>query len=173
MMKTLRLALLGCPLLAACATTPPSDPYAGADSTSDDSGSADSAVSRLVTGFSKIDLVSDRDGAVTKDPNLVNPWGIAFNPAGPAWIANNHSGTSTVYDAAGALKLTVTLPAATGSTDPSSPTGQVFNASTADFSADKFIFDGEDGRVYGWKPTTGVTVRALRAEHAPAPQASA
>ena len=159
-MKKLRLALLGCPLLVACATTPPSDPYAGADSTSDDSGAADSAVSRLVTGFSKIDLVSDRDGAVTKDLNLVNPWGIAFNPAGPAWIANNHSGTSTVYDAAGALKLTVTLPAATGSTDPSSPTGQVFNAVTADFSGDKFIFDGEDGRVYGWKPGTGATVRA-------------
>lgn len=40
-MKKLRLALLGCPLLVACATTPPSDPYAGADSTSDDSGAAD------------------------------------------------------------------------------------------------------------------------------------
>jgi len=72
----------------------------------------------------------------------------------------NHSGTSTVYDASGALKLTVNLPAAAGSTDPASPTGQVFNGTSSDFSGDVFIFDGEDGRVYGWKPGTGVTVRA-------------
>lgn len=158
-MNTLRSILLGVPLCAAACSSPaPQDPYAGADST-DDSGPADSASARMVAGFQKIDLVSDRPGAATLDPHLVNPWGIAFNPAGPAWIANNHSGTSTVYDATGALKLTVTLPAAAGSMDPSSPTGQVFNASATEFSGDKFIFDGEDGRIYGWKPGTGVTVR--------------
>lgn len=158
-MKTLRLALIGCPLFAAACTTPPQDdPYTGADST-DDSGKSDSPLANKLAGLTKVDLVSDRDGAATKDANLLNPWGIAFNPAGPAWIANNHSGTSTVYDSTGALKLTVTLPAAAGSMDPSSPTGQVFNATSADFSGDKFIFDGEDGRIYGWQPVTGVTVR--------------
>lgn len=159
-MKTLRLFLFGCPLFAlACATPTVDDAYAGADST-DDTGAADSPLARSITGFQQVDLVSDRPGAATQDPNLLNPWGIAFNPAGPAWIANNHSGTSTVYDAAGALELTVTLPAATGATDPSAPTGQVFNASASDFGGDKFIFDGEDGRVYGWQPTGGVHVRA-------------
>ncbi len=159
-MNTLRLVLIGAPLLAACSTTSPQDPYAGADET-DDAGAADSASSRLINGFTEIDLVSDRDGAVTKDPNLVNPWGIAFNPAGPAWIANNHSGTSTVYDASGALELTVALPGM------AAPTGQVFNASATEFAGDRFIFDGEDGRVYGWQPGTGATVRGdFSAEHA-------
>jgi len=158
-MTHLRLILIGSSLFAAaCATTPASDPYAGADST-DDSGAADSPTAHLVNGFTKVDLVSDRPGAATLDPHLVNPWGLAFNPSGPAWIANNHSGTSTVYDASGALLLTVTLPAAAGSTDPSAPTGQVFNAVGTDFGGDKFIFDGEDGRIYGWRPGAGVTVR--------------
>ena len=161
-MITSRIILAGCPLLAfACATPAPSDPYDGADSTSD-LGAADSASARSITGITEVDLVSDRPGAATQDPNLVNPWGIAFNPAGPAWIANNHSGTSTVYDRAGALKLTVALPAAAGSTDPAAPTGQVFNATHTDFAGDAFIFDGEDGRIYGWQPGTGVTVRADR-----------
>jgi len=159
MKKTLCLALIGSPLLAAaCTSSTPADPYAGADST-DDTGKEDSAASRKLDGITKIDLVSDRDGAATKDANLLNPWGIAFNPAGPAWIANNHSGTSTVYNASGTLKLTVTLPAAAGSMDPSSPTGQVFNGAAGDFHGDTFIFDGEDGRIYGWQPATGVTVR--------------
>ncbi len=161
-MKITRLSLIGCTLLsfaAGCTAAAPQDPYAGADST-DDAGAADSPTARLVTGFTQRDLVSDRPGAATLDANLVNPWGIAFNPAGPVWIANNHSGTSTVYDAHGALKLTVAFPQASGTSDLASPTGQVFNASATEFAADTFIFDAEDGRVYGWKPGAGVTVRA-------------
>jgi uncharacterized protein (TIGR03118 family) len=155
-------AIAGCPLFVlACASPAPSDPYAGADSSSDE-GAADSPSAKSISGFTEVDLVSDRPGAATQDLNLLNPWGIAFNPAGPAWIANNHSGTSTVYDDAGTLKLTVTLPAAAGSTDPAAPTGQVFNGAPTDFAGDAFIFDGEDGRVYGWQPGTGVTVRADR-----------
>jgi uncharacterized protein (TIGR03118 family) len=156
--KLLRLALIGCPLFAACATDAPADDaYAGADS-STEAGAADSPSAKLVVGFTEVDLVSDRAGAVTMDPNLTNPWGIAFNPAGAAWVANNHSGTSTVYDAAGALKLTVTMPEATaGSAAPL--TGQVFNAVAADFLGDKFIFNGEDGRFYAWQPSTGTTLR--------------
>ncbi len=162
--KLLRIALLGCPLFAACATTGAADDgYAGADSSTEEGeegaqGAADSPTAKLVVGFTEVDLVSDRAGAVTKDPNLTNPWGIAFNPAGPAWVANNHSGTSTVYDAAGALKLTVTMPeVTTGNAAPL--TGQVFNAVATDFLGDKFIFNGEDGRFYAWQPSTGTTLR--------------
>ena len=35
-------------------------------------------------------IVSDRPGvAPVTDPNLVNPWGIAFGPTTPLWVANN------------------------------------------------------------------------------------
>src|SRR5260370_847264 len=35
--------------------------------------------------------------ALIQDPNLINPWGIAYSPTGPFWVSNNHTGTSTVY----------------------------------------------------------------------------
>src|SRR5437016_2686240 len=47
-------------------------------------------------------LVSDVSGmADTTDANLVNPWGLAFSPTGPFWVADNGTGVSTVYDTAG------------------------------------------------------------------------
>ena len=36
-------------------------------------------------------------GAPNVDPNLVNPWGLAFNPAGIAWISDNGTGLATLY----------------------------------------------------------------------------
>src|SRR5579872_442970 len=42
-------------------------------------------------------LVSDQAGAAHTDASLVNPWGLALNPTGPAWIADNHTGLATVY----------------------------------------------------------------------------
>ena len=53
----------------------------------------------LTVGFTQTNLVSDIPGmAATTDPNLVNPWGIAFGQNSGIWVANNHSGTATVYD---------------------------------------------------------------------------
>src|SRR5262245_46178289 len=47
-------------------------------------------------------LVSDLPGVATVlDPNLVNPWGISASATGPFWVANNGSGTSSVYNSAG------------------------------------------------------------------------
>lgn len=54
------------------------------------------------TAYQQHNLVSD--GAVAADqtdPTLVNPWSIVFDPNGVIWIANNHSGTPTLYDGAG------------------------------------------------------------------------
>src|SRR6516225_9545563 len=56
----------------------------------------------LMAGYVQTNLVSDVPGlAHTTDPNLINPWGVAFVPGGPFWVANNNSGFATVYDAAG------------------------------------------------------------------------
>ncbi len=122
---------------------------------------AEQDVSRSVR-IARTDLVSDGPGAVTKDANLVNAWGIAFNPAGPAWVSNNGSHTTTVYDAAGKLLLTVAVPAAPGDADGSAPTGQVFNGLATAFAGDKFILANEHGTIVGWQPSGGAKTRADR-----------
>lgn len=108
-------------------------------------------------------LVSDVPGlAAFTDPNLVNAWGIASSGSGPIWIANNGTGTSTVYHGNGtALPLVVTIPFGAANTeDGGVPTGLVFNG-TNDFVVTEnsvsakavFIFAGEDGTISGWNPT--------------------
>ena len=66
------------------------------------------------------------------DPNLLNAWGVVFNPTGFVWVADNHSGKSTLYDGMGnPQSLVVSIPAAAGNTT-GSPTGIVFSG-TSDF----------------------------------------
>jgi uncharacterized protein (TIGR03118 family) len=113
-------------------------------------------------------LVADVAPAPHVDPNLVNAWGIAFNPTGFVWVNNQGSSTSTLYDGAGVPQtLVVAIPA--GTAGAARPTGIVFNGST-DFKvtqngvtgASPFIFVGEAGTVSGWSPavnrTNAVTV---------------
>jgi uncharacterized protein (TIGR03118 family) len=143
-------------LVAACSGDP-----SQADGT--DPSVAEQDISRrLSVRLARTDLVSDQAGkAVTTDANLKNAWGIAFNPAGPAWVSNAGSSTTTVYDATGNLLLTVAVPAAATDTEGSSPTGQVFNASTG-FAGDKFILANEHGTIVGWQPAGGAKTRADR-----------
>jgi hypothetical protein len=56
--------------------------------------------SLLSANFVQTNLVSDIAGkATTTDPNLVNPWGlVAAGTQGPFWVANNVTGTSTLYN---------------------------------------------------------------------------
>jgi uncharacterized protein (TIGR03118 family) len=122
-------------------------------------------------GYIQHNLVSDVPGlAAFTDPNLVNAWGIASSPSGPIWVANNGTGTSTVYNGNGTARpLVVTIPAAPGSTEGGVPTGLVFNG-TGQFTVSQggksgsalFIFAGEDGTVSGWNPGVSVT-NAIRA----------
>ena len=128
------------------------------------SGSASTSVTvNPPSGFSETSLVTDAvgTGAITTDPNLVNAWGIAFGTTSPVWVANNHTGTSTVYDGNGkaqphASPLVVHLPHSAGGAD-FDPTGIVFNG-TNDFVVSggghsgpaRFIFDGEGGMIAGW-----------------------
>jgi len=117
-------------------------------------------------------LVSD--GSVTadhSDPNLVNPWGIAFNPFGPVWISDNGTGLSTLYDGAGNIvPLVVTIPLPSGSEDTTAaPTGIVYNGSSlirpTDFVVTGggksgnalFMFATEQGTIAGWAPAVDFT----------------
>lgn len=146
----LSLVLLG----AACGASTPD--LAVDEQPELESGKAD-ARRKIAGRVTQTNLVSDQPGvAAVTDPQLVNAWGIAFNPNGGAWISDNHSGLTTVYDAAGALKLTVTLPGANAGA--AAPTGQVANDVATDFFGDKFIFVSEDGTISGWQPAGGAKV---------------
>ena len=52
--------------------------------------------------YTRVNLVSDIAGVARfTDPNLVNPWGLAFSATSPFWVADNATGCSTLYDGAG------------------------------------------------------------------------
>lgn len=119
------------------------------------------AASTLPNTYTQKNLVSDGStSAEHKDSNLINSWGLAFNPFGPAWVADNGTGVSTLYDGEGnAQKLVVTIPVPTGVMPPAAPSGVVFNGSE-DFVVSegsnsgpaRFIFVTEQGVVAGWSP---------------------
>ncbi len=118
------------------------------------------APTRSRAQFKQVNLVSDQAGvALTTDPNLVNPWGIAARPGGPLWISDNRTGVATLYTSAGAkLGLTVSVPAPAGGAPPSAPTGQVFNSSP-DFGGARFLFSTEDGTLSSWNSGTNAVLR--------------
>jgi uncharacterized protein (TIGR03118 family) len=124
-------------------------------------------------------------GAPNVDPNLLNSWGLAFNPTGIAWVADNHAGVLTLYKAnqATPVPLVVQVPLPDGGGGAlypaldsgmlSAPTGQIFNASaavpdagtTGNFMGDFFIVAAEDGTISGWNPSlTDMTKAALRVD---------
>ncbi|HEY4367666.1 MAG TPA: TIGR03118 family protein [Steroidobacteraceae bacterium] len=96
------------------------------------------------------------------DPNLVNAWGVAFNPQGFVWVNDADAGKSTLYDGTGKPQaLVVTVPGPGGAMGH--PTGIVFSGG-ADFVISKttptgtltgparFIFATEDGTIAAWAP---------------------
>lgn len=109
-------------------------------------------------------LVSDGNvQAAHVDPNLKNPWGIAFNPKGFVWVADNGTQRATLYDGNGVPQsLVVSIPA--GSSGDADPTGIVFNG-TASFVVSQngksgpaaFIFAGEGGTITAWSPAVNPT----------------
>jgi uncharacterized protein (TIGR03118 family) len=111
--------------------------------------------------FAQTNLVSD--GAVPAaftDPDLKNPWGISFGPTTPFWVSDNGTGLSTLYDGAGMKQgLVLTIPPAPGSPAGTlaTPTGTVFNDTTANFTGDRFLFATEDGTIAGWQGSLGTT----------------
>lgn len=113
----------------------------------------------VLANFKGTSLVADSAtaGAANTDAKLINAWGIAFNPTGFVWIANNGTSTSTLYDGNG-------VPQALVVSTQSSPTGIIFNG-TQDFkitqggvtAASPFVFASEGGVIAAWSPTVNRT----------------
>jgi uncharacterized protein (TIGR03118 family) len=124
--------------------------------------------------FSQSNLVSDDQtghlNASIQDPNLINPWGVAFSPTGPFWVNNNHTGTATIYNvdpttnaiAAASLVVTIAPPQAVPDVTTASPTGIVFNTDSSGFMLNgkpaTFIMDTEDGTISAWNGGTQTTL---------------
>jgi uncharacterized protein (TIGR03118 family) len=123
------------------------------------------------SGFRQTNLVSDISGiARVTDDNLLNPWGVAYSPTGPFWIADNNAGVSTVYDGNGQpfpsmSPLVVSIPPPPGSPPGAmgTPTGAVFNG-TSDFAVpgtttgpSLFLFATEDGTIASWNRGDGTS----------------
>lgn len=127
------------------------------------------------SGFTQTSLVSKFAGtaALTTDPKLVNPRGIAFAPSAPVRVANSR--TSTVYDGNGKAQSAPRglAPSVSASTAGIAfdPTGIVVNATT-DFvitaggksGSAEFIYAGKGGMIGGWSaavdPDNAVTMYA-------------
>ncbi len=118
--------------------------------------------------FIQTNLISDGFvSALQTDPNLINPWGVAYGPTGPFWISDNGTGLTSVDKVVGStvtlnLIPAVTIPPAIPGGDTSSPTGQVFNPFQAsgafmlpDGSPAVFLFATEDGTISGWNGAAG------------------
>jgi uncharacterized protein (TIGR03118 family) len=115
-------------------------------------------------GYIQTNLVSDGNiPANFTDTNLVNPWGIAFSPTSPFWIADNGTGLSTLYNSTGTPQaLVVTIPPPGGGTT-AAPTGTVYNGVATDFlvvtgAPARFLFDTEDGTISGWNAGTSAVL---------------
>ena len=111
------------------------------------------------SAYAATSLVSDTAAlpAAHTDPNLVNAWGVAFNPRGFVWVAANGTAKSTLYDGNGVPQTLVV-------STPAGPTGIVFNG-TQDFKLSQngvtapspFIFASESGSISAWSPTVSPT----------------
>jgi uncharacterized protein (TIGR03118 family) len=110
-------------------------------------------------------LVSDGSvPADNTDPNLIDGWGVAFNPNGVVWVNSANAGKAVLYDGNGVPQsLVVTVPAAANG-GQGIPTGIVFSDSN-DFAVRKgtlsgpsrFLFASLTGSISGWAPNVDLT----------------
>jgi uncharacterized protein (TIGR03118 family) len=132
-----------------------------------------------VDRYTATNIVSNVVGQTENgDSSLVNPWGMANDPAGgPWWVADEGKGRTTVYSGAGLsypglAPLVVTIPLTPGAVgDYSAPTGIVFNG-TADFRLNpavpsQFIFVTRDGSIAGWNSELDRYKAVLVVDNAP------
>jgi uncharacterized protein (TIGR03118 family) len=109
-------------------------------------------------------LVSDIPGlADVTDPNLVDPWGLAFSATSPFWISDAGKSVATLYNGSGSITpLVVTIPAGAKGPAKSSASGQVNNNTTVFLlptgTKASFIFATEDGTISAWAGGAASTV---------------
>jgi uncharacterized protein (TIGR03118 family) len=110
--------------------------------------------------FVQHNLVSDIPGLASyTDPDLVNPWGVAFSGTSPFWVSDNGTGLATLYNSFGVKQgLVVNIPQGSVSSG-SAPTGQVFNGNPANFGGAHFIFSNEDGSISAWSGGTSAVLK--------------
>jgi uncharacterized protein (TIGR03118 family) len=115
--------------------------------------------------YARRNLVSDGTiPAAHTDPNLINGWGVAFNPYGFVWVSSADGNVSTLYDGLGnPQSLVVQIPSPTMSIG-GSPTGIVFNGSdkfvvsrNGTSGPSRFIFATEQGVIAAWSPAVDLT----------------
>ena len=118
--------------------------------------------------FVQVNLVGDNDVYKPQniDAGLINGWGIAFPPTGPAWVSSEGKGVSPIYNFDGVpVANAVRIPNAASPNsdiafpDQGHPTGHAYNP-TSDFKLPngnpaQFIFASADGTISGWN--NGVT----------------
>jgi uncharacterized protein (TIGR03118 family) len=121
---------------------------------------------RTLGAFAQTNLVTD-----ASDGDLVNPWGLAFGPTTPAWVADNGTDVSTLYSGgvngspATKLGLRVTIPGG-------APTGAVYNGNSAAFivksgtssGSARFLFASEAGVISGWSAAVPPPAPSMQAQ---------
>ncbi len=115
--------------------------------------------------YAQTSLVSDGFlPAAHIDPQLINPWGLAFNPFGFAWVSDADGNVSTLYDGNGVKQsLVVSIPTASANSG-GNPTGIVFNGSSGFVvtqssvsGPSRFLFATEQGLIAAWAPNVDGT----------------
>ena len=115
------------------------------------------SVNAQTVGYRQTNLASDLPNmAHTVTPNLINPWGIAFLPGQPFFIADNKVGRVTVHDisGSGAGPIGFTVPNA-GSTGFDAPIGIVADQNSffgGPSLVRPFILVAEQGAIFTWGP---------------------
>ncbi len=132
----------------------------------------------MSTAVVQTSLVSDDTSftpAQVQDTNLVNPWGLASGPRGSWFIANEGTGTVTLYNTShsGARtdSLVVDIPSGTSPTTPGTPTGIVYNSSggfnvveqDGKTGASVFLFATVNGTISAWSPSLDRTQAIIEA----------
>ena len=116
------------------------------------------------------------------DPLLANGWGLVHGPGTPWWLSDNTSGWSTLYDNTGkAISLRVVIPTTGNGPDspkglngPGTPTGTVYNATSAKGGAQEFqvggaaaifLFATLDGTISGWTPGSNLNQATIAVDN--------
>ena len=126
----------------------------------------------MSTAIVQTNLVSDDTQftpAQVQDANLVNPWGLAASSTGEWWVANEGTGTSTLYNTSTSPitpnSLVAGIPPSSTASAHGTPTGTVYNTSGTGFDVSEngksgssvFLFDTVDGTISGWSPSVDST----------------